>query len=98
MEEAVNLDLSTMGGLNDEVRTLIKALSVSLGEDDKAAINITINMKRVEDTDHLIDVTWKVKPAYPGKSRKIIANADLVGNLTVDGTPTQRSVFENVGV
>jgi hypothetical protein len=96
------LDLSTMEGLNPAVRELFRSLSASMtDEEDKASISITIDMKRVRDTASLMDVTWKVKPSYPGRSRKIMAHADLIGNLTVNAAPNaapkQRSVFENAG-
>jgi hypothetical protein len=101
MEKEV-LDLTTMAGLNAEVISLFKSLSASMEQEgDKASINISIDMKRVRDTSSLMDVTWKVKPSYPGRSRKIMAHADLIGNLTVDAAPNaapkQRSVFENAG-
>jgi hypothetical protein len=97
--ETATLDLTTMEGLNSQVGALFKALSASMTDaDDKAAITVTISMKRVKDTESLMDITYKVKPTYPSRSRKIIAHADLVGNLTVDAVPTQRSVFENAGI
>lgn len=89
----VMLDLSTMEGLNEEVRRLFQALSSSMGPEDKASINISIELKRIKDTESLINVTYKVKPTYPGKARQIVANADLIGNLSVMANPIQTNLF-----
>lgn len=91
--QTVDLDLTTMEGLNEEVRRQLHALSKSMLEDDKASLTITINLKRIEDTDTLMDITYKVKPTFPSKSRKLVANTDLVGNLHVMASPMQRNVF-----
>jgi hypothetical protein len=92
-EQYVTLDLTTMEGLNDEVRKLIAALSGSMDEGDKASIAITINLERLEDMYTMFKVTHKVKPNYPSKSRQILAHADLVGNLCVDANPVQKNIF-----
>jgi len=93
-EQNVTLDLATMEGLNDEVRNLLVLLSSSLiNEDDKASIGITINLKRPKDMSTLMEVSYKVKPIYPTRSRHILARSDLVGNLKVEATPAQKNLF-----
>ena len=95
MNDSVALDLSTMEGLNDEVRRSLTALSASMANDsDKASLGITINLARIKDTATMLEVTYKVTPRFPAKSRKIIAHADLTNNLHIDATPVQRNLID----
>jgi hypothetical protein len=91
------LDLTTLEGLNDEVRSFFKNLSAYMLQGDKASIGITIGLERVKDTSSLFSVTYKVKPSYPARGKQVIAHAGLIGNLTVDAAMpiSQRSVLEN---
>ncbi|MDR3279296.1 MAG: hypothetical protein LBT23_02185 [Synergistaceae bacterium] len=92
--DRIVLDLTTFDGLNDEVRRLLAALSGSMvNEDDKASIGITIGLKRVRDTETMLEISYKVKPTFPSKARQILAHSDLYGNLKVDATPAQMNLF-----
>lgn len=92
--ETVNLDLSTMTKLNEEVKALIPSLVKSLeNEKDKASLSITVTFERVRDTDTMLQITHSVKPAYPKRANVILARQDLVGNLMHELTPTQRNLF-----
>ena len=94
MSDKMILSLSSMEGLDNEVSRLIAAISSTLtDEKDKAAISITVSLSRVKDTDSMVEVSYKVTPKYPAKSRMMLAHTDLVGNLLVDATPAQRNLF-----
>lgn len=90
----VDLDLTTMVDLNQEVRNVLPALVKSLQEEkDKATLSISISFQRVKDTDTMLQVTHSVKPGFPKRARAILARQDLLGNLTTEVTPTQKNLF-----
>lgn len=90
----IELDLSTMNKLNDEVKALLPSLVKSLeNEKDKASLNITISLERVKDTDSMLQITHSVKPTYPKRANVILARQDFAGNLSHEITPTQRNLF-----
>jgi hypothetical protein len=94
MNDSAQMDLSNIDGLNEQVSALFASLSASLAKhEDKASIGITLTLQRVKDTNSMITVTYNVKPTYPKMSHQIIAHTDLVGNLYIDGTPTQKNLF-----
>lgn len=83
----VDLDLSTLGNLNQEVRSLLPLLLNSIPMDDdktKARLNISIELKRLPDSATGVAVSYSVKPVYPKKAQSMLCRADLTGNLSVD--------------
>lgn len=84
----VNLDLNALGDLNKEVVALMPAMVRSL-EDAKAKgrITITIEFKRLENSESAVVVGYSVKPTYPKRGQKILCRTDLVGNLRTEADP-----------
>lgn len=83
----VDLDLSTLGNLNQEVRGLLPLLLNSIPVDDaksKAKLNISIELKRLPDSAPGVAVSYSAKPVYPKKAQSMLCRADLTGNLSVD--------------
>lgn len=83
----VDLDLSTLGDLNQEVRGLLPLLLNSIPMDDdktKARLNISIELKRLPDSATGVAVSYSAKPVYPKKAQSMLCRADLTGNLSVD--------------
>ena len=85
----VDLDLSTLGNLNQEVRGLglLPLLLNSIPMDDdktKARLNISIELKRLPDSATGVAVSYSAKPVYPKKAQSMLCRADLSGNLSVD--------------
>ena len=63
MTDMVNLDLSTIGDLNAECVALIPSLIKSLYDGKcKSKLNITIEFKRMEDSETAVVVGYSVKP------------------------------------
>jgi len=78
----VELDLSNIGELNREVRALIPSLVNSLDDDkSKSKLNITIEFKRMKDSETAIVTGYSLKPVYPKRAQNILCRRDLVGNL-----------------
>ena len=63
-------------------------------DDDKAALVITIDLKRIPDTRTMLDVGWRIATRYPSKARRVIAHSDLVGNLSVETSPIQMNLAD----
>lgn len=83
----IDLDLSTLGNLNHEVRGLLPLLLNSIPVDDaktKARLNICIELKRLPDSTTGVSVSYSAKPVYPKKAQSLLCRADLTGNLSVD--------------
>lgn len=81
----VDLDLSTLGELNREVRDLIPSCVNSLHDDKgKAKISITIEFKRMGDSETAVIASYAVKPSYPKRAQNILCRTDLIGNLTTE--------------
>lgn len=81
----VDLDLATLGELNREVRALIPSCVSSLHDDkDKAKISITIEFKRMSDSETGVFTTYAVKPSYPKRAQNILCRTDLIGNLKIE--------------
>lgn len=81
----VDLDLSTLGDLNREVRDLIPSCVNSLHDDKgKAKISITIEFKRMGDSATAVIASYAVKPSYPKRAQNILCRTDLIGNLTTE--------------
>lgn len=65
MNAKVDLDLSTLGNLNQEVRGLLPLLLNSIPMDDdktKAKLNISIELKRLPDSATGVAVSYIVVP------------------------------------
>jgi hypothetical protein len=85
MNGMIDLELSTMGDLNREVRNLIPSLVNCLDDEKKkSSVTITITFQRMEDSETGLYTTYAVKPTYPKKARLVICRRDLVGNLHVE--------------
>lgn len=85
MTDMVNLDLSTIGDLNAECVALIPSLIKSLYDGKcKSKLNITIEFKRMEDSETAVVVGYSVKPAYPKRAQKMLCRTDLTGNLRTE--------------
>ena len=85
--DLIDLDLSNLGDLNEEVRAMFPSLVKSLPMDDtstKARLNISITIKRAQADSSLLALSYVLSPKYPNKSKAILARADLAGNLSVD--------------
>jgi len=90
--DTVDLDLTTMVDLNQEVRNMLPALVKSLQEEkDKATLSISITFERVKDTDTMLQITHCVKPGFPKRARAMLARQDLCGNLQAEISPTQKN-------
>ncbi len=101
MLEVVNLDLTTMEGLNDEAANIIHSVTRAMIEPgDKGAVTIKVELERSKDENSAAyTVKYKVTPTYPARGRHILAHADLTGNLMVHASPTQRNLkLEEVAV
>jgi hypothetical protein len=96
--ETVDLDLSTLGRLNEEVRALLPSLVNALSDDgDKARLAISIEIKRVKDTETTLTVADSVKPSFPKKAQVVLCRRDLVENLRTDmAEPRQKTLFATV--
>lgn len=68
------LTLSTVcgGKLEEEFQELYPAVLANLKQDDKAALNITINIKRVPETSTMISLEYKITPKFPARRRASI--------------------------
>ena len=83
----IDLDLSTLGNLNQEVRGLLPLLLNSIPVDDakaKAKLNISIELRRLPDSATGVAVSYSAKPVYPKKAQSMLCRADLTGNLSID--------------
>ena len=81
----IDLDLSSLGELNAEVRNLIPALIKSLDDEkSKAKLTINIDFKRLKDSESAIIASYAVKPVFPKKAQNILCRTDLCGNLTTE--------------
>jgi hypothetical protein len=70
----VPLTLSTVcgGKLEEEFQHLYPALLSQLKHGDKATINITLEMKRVQDTATMLNLSYKITPRFPAKSKSSV--------------------------
>jgi hypothetical protein len=90
MNNMTDLDLSTLGDLNKEVRDLIPSLVNSLDDDEaKAKLSITIQFQRMEGSATAIIASYALKPVYPKRAQNILCRKDLVGNLRTEETNPQ---------
>ena len=81
----IDLDLSTLGELNAEVSSLIPALVKSLADEkSKAKVTITIDFKRMKDSESAVIVAYAVKPVFPKKAQNVLCRTDLCGNLSTE--------------
>lgn len=86
--EMVDLDLTTLGSLNEEVRALLPSLITSLQEEsDKASLNVTISFKKMKDADTAVVAQYAIKPSYPKRAQAILCRTDLTGNLKTELDP-----------
>lgn len=97
----IDLDLSNLGNLNEEVRAMFPALVQSLPMDDtktKARLNISIAIRRAQADSSLLALSYTLRPTFPNKAQAILARADLAGNLSVDpdDLPDRTPAFPNM--
>ena len=89
--EMTDLDLSTLGELNEKVRNLFPSLVQALeDEDDKASLNISVSLTRMKGSDSAIVVKYAVKPVYPKRAQALLCRADLTGNLKTEASPLKQ--------
>lgn len=80
---SVPLSLSTIceGNLEKEFQQLYPELVNSLGEKDKASVNITITMYRVPNTATMVTLDYKLKATFPPLARSSICAITEGGKL-----------------
>lgn len=92
-DSMVDLNLATLGELNTECAALIPSLVRCLNDSKtKSKLTITIEFKRLEDSDTAIVVGYAVKPVYPKKAQKMLCRTDLVGNLRTEALPQSQQL------
>lgn len=91
-EVNVNLSLANVcaGQLEEEFQKLYPTLVASLKHGDKAGLTITLELKRVPDTDTMVSVNYRVAPKFPSKSKTSVCQ--LTGDHKLKTEPPVQKV------
>ena len=85
------LSLATVceGDLEEEFQEMYPKLIAALREGDKGTITITLEIARIENTDSMLKVGYKIKPQLPSKGKASIC-AITKGNKLLSEAPVQK--------
>lgn len=91
---SVPLSLSTIcqGNLEKEFQRLYPELVNSLGEKDKASLNITITLTRVPNTTTMVALDYKLKATFPPIARSSLCAITQGGKLQTDAPPKYQQI------
>lgn len=83
------LTLSNMcgGKLEQEFQDLYPAMLTQLKHGDKATVTITIDMKRVPETNTMLNLSYKITPRFPAKSKSSVCQITGDNKLKTEEPP-----------
>jgi len=82
----VNISLSTIcgGALEDQFQDLYPALISQIKQGQKASLSITINFKKIENTDTMLSADYSLTPKFPAVKKASICQITGEGKLKTD--------------
>lgn len=84
LETALKLNTVCQGKLEEAFQDIYPALIASMKPGDKAGIGITMEFKRVEETDTMVSVSFKITPKFPVMSKASICQVTQDNKLKTD--------------
>jgi hypothetical protein len=91
-EVALSLNTVCQGKLEEAFQDIYPNLIASMKPGDKAGISISIEFKRVEETDTMINVSFKIAPKFPARSKASICQIIKNYKLKTD-RPMEQAVI-----
>ncbi len=88
------------GQLEEEFQRMYPAILSQLKAGDKAKITINIELKRVPETNSMINLSYKIKPTFPDKTKASICQQTGDNKLHTEEPPEKIKVvnmFEEAG-
>lgn len=82
-DPTVPLSLATIcgGQLEEEFQRLYLSLLASLGDKEKGTITATIEIKRIPETQTMVNVAYKLASKFPNRAKASICQVDAEGLL-----------------
>lgn len=86
-QEPLTLSNLCEGKLEEMFQSAYPAIVSQLKHGDTGTINITIKLKRVPNTDTMVNVTASLTPKFPAKSKAMIASISADYKLMTEKLP-----------
>lgn len=97
-EEKLDLANLAKGELNEDFQKFYQMVRSALKHGDRASVDISIKIARIENSDTMYEVGYSITPKLPGKKKATICQVNGDGELLTDKVEapkvTQLSVFE----
>ncbi len=101
-QEPLSLSNLCEGKLEEMFQSAYPAIVSQLKHGDTGTINITIKLKRVENTETMVNVTASLTPKFPAKSKATIASISADCKLMTEKLPEpqgrQLKIVQNGGI